>query len=156
MSGAQCHFMGIATIASTTTWQGSQTNTTLPVLQMKKQINVTFICIPAKNIIYRAFGRNSPRSSCPSSWAAGGEDSQSLLGQFCLLALTPPLSSHSLPNPPGSLNTAVENNAIRHICIDNLNKGNINNITELLENRKRKKPPRSPMTLIKPLLLVLG
>jgi hypothetical protein len=31
---------------------------------------------------------------------------------FCLLALTPPLPSYSLPNPPMSPHTAVENNSI--------------------------------------------
>lgn len=63
---------------------------------------------------------------------------EGLLWQFCLLALTPPLPSYSLPNPPVSLHTAVENNSIRYIFIDDLNKGNINNSTEILENRKSK------------------
>lgn len=62
---AQCHFMGIVTIASTTTLQGSQTNTTLPVLQMKKQINVTFICVSAKNISTELWAETLPSVAVP-------------------------------------------------------------------------------------------
>lgn len=54
----------------------------------------------------------------------------------CLLYLHPLLPSHSHPNSPSSFYTAVEDNSSRYIFIDNLNKGNINNITELLENSK--------------------
>ena len=108
------------------------------------------------NISTELWAGTLPSVTAPPRGQLSGEDRRELPVTVLLASPNSTPSSHPLPKPPVSLDTAVENNSIRHIFIDNLNTDNINNITELLENRKRKKPPRSPMTLTKPPLLVLG
>lgn len=111
----------------------------------------TSVCVSADKYLYRDFDRtHSPIASLLVGSYVEGQ-ARALASPFYLLTLTPPslpLTSKPPSQPPHSCGEQLNQTSF----IENLNKSHINNITEILENRK-KKPIRSPMTLTKPHLV---
>lgn len=105
-------------------------------------MKVNFITISANKISLQSFWQNTLSSvTVPLRGQGTG---QSLLWHVLLASSNSAPFLPLTPKPTLSLNTAVENNSIRHIFIDNLNKSNINNITEILENRRRENHQEVP------------
>lgn len=113
--------------------QGSKTN-----ILYFRLIKINYGSISANQQVSKVLTQYSPLGGRPSWWVAawGACDGSLVARSVCWLQVHLLLPSHPLPNSPSSFNTAVEDNSISYIFIDDLNKGNINNITDLLENSK--------------------